>query len=46
MRALGPRRVAAPDLAGVAAASLVSQLPVLRAVRNIDVARIVRERSM
>lgn len=32
--------------AGVAAASLVSQLPVLRAVRNIDVARIVRERSM
>lgn len=32
--------------AGVAVASLVSQLPVLRAVRNIDVARIVRERSM
>jgi putative ABC transport system permease protein len=33
-------------VAGVLAASLVSQLPVLRGLRRIDVARIVRERAL
>lgn len=32
--------------AGVLAAALVSQLPILRAVRRIDIARIVRERAL
>ena len=31
---------------GVLAAALVSQLPILRAVRRIDVARVVRERAL
>ncbi len=31
---------------GVIAAALVSQLPILRAVRRIDIARIVRERAL
>ena len=33
-------------VAGIVAASLVAQLPVLRALRRIDVARIVRERAL
>jgi hypothetical protein len=31
---------------GVLAAALVAQLPVLRGLRHIDVARIVRERAL